>query len=499
MKYEALLTRVNEIYDLRKAARVLTWDREVVMPRMGEADRTSQIATLQKLCHTLYTADETGEMIEAAAAELNGAQYESPQASLIRFLRRDYAKARLLPPEFISRLAALNSQATAVWKQARESDEYGLFAPWLQQIIELAGEKADLLGYQSEPYDALIDRYEPGATTAEVQAIFDAAKGELLPLYESASRLSEAVDESFLFQNFDVSLQEQFAHYIAAAVGYDFSRGHLATAVHPFSTNLSLNDVRITTRYYPDQLSPSIFATMHESGHAIYLQNVQMEYARTPLAKETSAGLDESQSRLVENMIGRSLGFWQHHLPRLKELFPEQLRSVSPQQFYRAINKVQPSFIRVEADELTYNIHIILRFELEQALLNGQLSAEELPAAWNEKMRNYLGVTPPNDRLGCLQDIHWTLVGFGYFPSYALGNLYAAQFYEAALRQNPEFEIELAAGQISGLMEWLRVNIHQHGRALSPAELVLRATGRKLDHQAFVRYAKGKFTNLYGL
>ena len=499
MKYEALLTRVHEIVDLRKAARVLTWDREVVMPKMGDTDRTYQIATLQKLCHTLYTADEMGEMIEAAAAELNGANYESPQASLIRFLRRDYAKARLLPPEFISRMAALNSQATAVWKQARESDEYELFAPWLQQIIELTSEKAELLGYQTEPYDALIDRYEPGATTAEVRAIFKAAKDELLPLYESASRLSETVDDTFLYQNFDIVLQKQFARYIATAVGYDFSRGHLATAVHPFSTNLSLNDVRITTRYFQDQLSPSIFATLHEAGHAIYLQNVQLDYARTPLAKETSAGLDESQSRLLENMVGRSLGFWQHHLPELKVLFTKQLGSVTAQQFYKAVNKVQPSFIRVEADELTYNIHIILRFELEQALLTGQLLAKELPTAWNDKMRSYLGLVPPNDKLGCLQDIHWTLVGFGYFPTYALGNLYAAQFYEAALRQNPGLESELAAGQITGLMNWLRENIHQHGRALSPAELVLRATGHRLDHHAFVRYANDKFTSLYGL
>jgi carboxypeptidase Taq len=497
MKYEALLVRVHEIYDLRKAARVLTWDREVVMPKMGDADRTNQIATLQKVCHTLYTADKMGEMIEAAAGELNGAAYESPQASLIRYLRRDYAKARLLPPEFVSRFAALNSQATAVWKQAREADDYDRFWPWLAQIIELTREKTELLGYKTEPYDALLDRYEPGISTAETRAIFDAAKDELLPLYRSVSRLSREVDDSFLHQSYNIALQRQFAHHIAAAVGYDFSRGHLATAVHPFSTSLSLNDVRITTRYFPDQLSPSIFATLHEAGHAIYVQNVSPELARTPLAKETSAGLDESQSRLLENMVGRSLGFWRAHLPALKEIFPGQLASVTPEEFHRAINKVQPSFIRVEADELTYNIHIILRFELEQALLSGDLSPRDVPAAWNDKMRSYLGVAPPNDRLGCLQDIHWTLVGFGYFPTYALGNLYAAQFYEAALKQNPGLAAQLAEGQIVGLMEWLRDNIHRHGRALSPAELVTQATGRKLDHQAFVRYANDKFNNLY--
>lgn len=498
MKYEALLSRVHEIYDLRKAARVLTWDREVIMPKMGDADRTNQIATLQKVCHTLYTADEMGDMIEAAAGELNGAAYESPQASLIRYLRRDYVKARLLPPEFVSRFAALNSQATTVWKQAREDDDYDRFWPWLSRIIEMTREKTELLGYDAEPYDALLDRYEPGTSTADIRAVFDAAKEELLPLYRSVSGLGREVDDSFLHQRYDVHLQQKFAHHIAAAVGYDFARGHLATAVHPFSTSLSLNDVRITTRYFPDQLSPSIFATLHEAGHAIYVQNVSPRLARTPLAKETSAGLDESQSRLLENMVGRSLGFWRAHLPALKEVFPGQLASVTPETFHRAVNKVQPSFIRVEADELTYNIHIILRFELEQALLNGELSPRKLPAAWNDKMRTYLGVAPPNNRLGCLQDIHWTLVGFGYFPTYALGNLYAAQFYEAALSQKPELETQLALGQIAGLMEWLRDNIHRHGRALSPGELVIRATGRKLDHQAFVRYANKKFTYLYG-
>lgn len=498
MSYEALLKRVQEIHDLRKAARVLTWDREVVMPKMGDADRTNQIATLQKLCHSLYTADEMGEMIEAAAIELNGAAYQSTQASLIRFLRSDYAKARRLPPDFISRMAIVNSRATAVWKQAREAADYCLFLPWLEQIIDLAREKADLLGFSSEPYDALLDRFEPGVTTAEVKAIFDSYKQDILPLYETASRLSLDVDDTFMNQRYDVDRQSRFAYYIAEAVGYDFSRGHLATAVHPFSTNLSLNDVRITTRYFPDQLSPSIFATLHEAGHAIYLQNINHELARTPLAKETSAGFDESQSRLVENMVGRSMGFWQRHLPKLKEFFPHQLGSVTVEQFYRAINKVQPNFIRVEADELTYNLHIVLRFEVEQTLVSGELRAKDVPAAWNDRMQSYLGITPPNDRLGCLQDIHWTLVGFGYFPTYALGNLYAAQFYEAALSQHPGLSAELATGRISGLMDWLQTNIHQFGRSLSPGELVVRSTGRTLDHQSFVRYAERKFNDLFG-
>ncbi|MGD2079246.1 MAG: carboxypeptidase M32, partial [Chloroflexota bacterium] len=358
--------------------------------------------------------------------------------------------------------------------------------------------KAELLGYGEEPYDALLDRYEPGSNTAEIKAIFDATKRELLPLIAGVAQASQAVDDSFLHQDYEISRQQQFARYVAAAVGYDFSRGHLAAAVHPFSTNLSLNDVRITTRYFQDHLSPSIFATLHEAGHAVYLQNIDTTLARTPLAKESSAGIDESQSRLLENIIGRSLGFWRAHLPRLKDFFPGPLGDVTPAQFHRAVNKVQPSFIRVEADELTYNLHIVLRFELEQELISGRLSAWELPTAWNDKMQSYLGVTPPNDALGCLQDIHWTLVGFGYFPSYALGNLYAAQFYEAALDQNPRLVDEIGNGKNMGLMDWLRENVHRHGRSRSPADLVIQATGRKLDHDAFIRYATSKFTKLYG-
>lgn len=496
--YDVLLDRVHEVYDMRKAARVLTWDREVIMPRKGDGDRSSQIATLQKLSHALYTADETGQLIEAAAAELNGIQPDSPQANLIRFLRQDYAKARCLPADFISRATALNSQATAVWKKARLLDDFALFAPWLDRIITSNREKAELLGYGEDPYDALLDLHEPGSNTAEIRAILEATKRELLPLIVDVAQASQAFDDSFLHQDYEISRQQQFARYVAAAVGYDFSRGHLAAAVHPFSTNLSLNDVRITTRYFQDHLSPSIFATLHEAGHAVYLQNIDATLARTPLAKESSAAIDESQSRLFENIIGRSLGFWRAHLPRLKDFFPGPLADVTTAQFHRAVNKVQPSFIRVEADELTYNLHIILRFELEQELISGRLSAWELPAAWNDKMQSYLGVTPPNDALGCLQDIHWTLVGFGYFPSYALGNLYAAQFYEAALDQNPGLVDELGSGKSTGLMDWLRENVHRHGRSRSPADLVIQATGRKLDHDAFIRYATGKFTKLYG-
>lgn len=499
MKYQSLLEKVHEIYDLRKAVRVLTWDRATIMPKGGDDDRIHQIATLQRLSHVMFTSDEMGTLIEDAATELNGVHYESTEASLIRFLRRDYTQSRRLPAEFVERHTKTNSQAEAAWKKAREDDDFSYFQPWLEKIVAQSQEMAELLGYEDEPYDALLNQFEPGAKSADVRQIFTAAKEALLPLYRAVGRKRLAVNDSFLHQPFDLAKQEAFAHYIAGAVGYDFERGYLATAVHPFSTSLSRNDVRITTRYYANFLSPSIFATLHEAGHAMYVQNVHPALTRTPLAKETSAGLDESQSRLIENMVGRSRGFWRIHLPRLKEYFPEQLENVTLEQFYRAINKVQPGFIRVEADELTYNMHVILRFEIEQDLLKSKLPVSDIPAVWNQKMKEFLGVVPRTNRDGCLQDIHWAMVGFGYFPTYTLGNLYAAQFFETALENNPTIAQELAEGETSSLLSWLQDNIHQHGRKLSPSEIVHRATGKPLSHEPFVRYATKKFSEIYNL
>ena len=310
---------------------------------------------------------------------------------------------------------------------------------------------------------------------------------------------ADAVDDSIVHQNFPIDKQKEFAYYIADKAGYDFNRGHLGTVVHPFATSFSRNDARITTRWYDDFLNPSLFGTLHESGHAMYEQGTGEDLARTPLARGTSSGIHESQSRMIENNVGRSAGFWNAHFPKLQSLFPEQLGNHSTDDFYRAINKVHPSYIRVEADELTYAFHIILRFELEQEMLNGELSAKDLPAAWNAKLESLLGITPPTDTQGCLQDVHWTRPGFGYFPTYALGNLYAAQFFETAVSQNPTIADEMANGETTALVSWLGENIHKHGRKFTPGELVQMATGKPLSHEAFIRYAQDKFSKIYNL
>lgn len=497
--YETLLNNVREIDDVNKALSLMSWDREVNMPPAAAADRTVQMTTLSRLVHEMSTSDEMGELIERAAEEVKDLPYDSNEASLIRLLRRQYADARKLPPEFIARSSAVGGEARLAWIKARQDDDFPVFRPLLEQVVELCQEMAELYGYEDEKYDALLDKYETAMKTAEVRRIFSDLKADLVPLREAIDASGAAIDDSLLHQPYEVERQQAFARTIATELGYDFNRGHLGTVIHPFATSFSRNDARITTRWYPDFLSPSLFGTLHECGHAMYEQGTHPDLARTPLARGTSLGIHESQSRMMENLVGRSRGFWQAHFPELQRTFPEALSGHTAEDFYRAINKTQPSFIRVEADELTYNFHIILRFELEQAMLNGDLAVADLPTAWNDKMQALLGVAPPDDREGCLQDVHWTRPGFGYFPTYALGNLYAAQFYETAVAQEPGIAEGLAEGRTGPLLDWLRENIHQHGRKFTPGELVMRVTGQPLSHQAFMRYVRSKFGELYGL
>lgn len=499
--YTQLLSRIHELHDLEKANALLSWDREVNMPPQGATARIQQMTTLRQLTHRLFTAPEMGDLIAAAAEELAlaGADYDSNPASLVRLLRRQYANESKLTKDYVQRSSKISGEARIAWVKARAQNDFAAFRPWLEQVVGLCQELADLYGYEAEKYDALLDKYETNMKTAEVRAIFTALKQELVPLRAAVQEHETAVDDHLLHQPFDIEKQQEFVRYITAAVGYDYQRGHLGTVVHPFAISFSRDDARITTRWYPHFLSPSLFGGLHESGHALYEQGTHPDLARTPLARGTSLGIHESQSRTFENLVGRNRGFWQAHYPQLQAIFPEQLGGYTAEQFYRAINKVQPSLIRVEADELTYNFHIILRFELEQAMLNGDLAVADLPTAWNDTMQSLLGVVPPTDTLGCLQDVHWTRPGFGYFPTYALGNLYAAQFYETAVSQHPTLASDLETGNPLPLLDWLRENIHQHGHKFTPGELVQRITGQPLSHAAFMRYATAKFSDLYGL
>lgn len=495
----ALLTRVHRIHDIGKALSVLSWDREVNMPPQGDAARVQQMTTLRQILHQEATAEAYGEAIEAAAAAWAGLPEDDDRSCLVRVLRRDYARSRKLPEAFVLTVSRESAQAWTVWKQAREAGDFARFRPHLDTLVGLQREMAGLYGYSTEPYDALLDGYEEGARAAEIRAVFDTVKAATVPLLEAITSRGRAVDDRLLHQAYPVAAQEAFARHIATAIGYDFTKGHLGTAVHPFATSFDRADARITTRWYPDFLSPSLFGTLHECGHAIYEQGTGEGLARTPLARGCSAGIHESQSRMLENVVGRSRPFWRRHFPGLQAQFPAQLGSHSAEDFYRAVNKVQASTIRVEADELTYNLHIILRFELEQALLSGDLPAAELPGAWNDGLERLLGIRPADDREGCLQDVHWSGTSFGYFPTYALGNLYAAQLREAALAADPAVGPALEEGDWAPLLAWLGREVHQPGRKYPPAELIRRATGQALSADAFIRYVTDKFGDLYGL
>lgn len=497
-EFGALVLRLNELDDIENAYGIMSWDREVNTPSRGVEMRVTQMVTLGSLLHRMATSDEMGRLLEDAERAIDS-DAPSETHALLRVVRREFDHQRAIGEDLERRINEVSGRAHGVWVKARADDDFAAFRPWLERVVELGREIAEAVGYADEPYDALLDRFEEGATTEWVRQLLSSSRDALVPLRRAIDESGIMVDDSMLHREYPVAAQQDFARYIAHAVGYDLERGHIGTAVHPFATSFGRDDCRITSRWYPEYLNASLFGTLHECGHAMYEQGTDARYARTPLARGASSGIHESQSRMMENIVGRSLGYWNAHYPRLVETFPEALGDVSVDAFHRAINAVKPSLIRVEADELTYNLHIILRFELEQALIGGELAVADLPAAWNDGMRDLLGVVPETDTDGVLQDMHWTRPMFGYFPTYALGNLYAAQFFETALRDEKAIGEELDAGRTDALVSWLRENIHRHGRAKTPDEIILDATGAPLSHQAFTRYAIGKFAPVYGL
>jgi carboxypeptidase Taq len=498
-KYSLFLEKLHTISDVEKSIAVLDWDRETYMPIAGNAGRTAQVSTLSSIAHELFTSNELGDLLGAAEQEQAGADYDSTQASMLRNVRRSYDEKRRFSSEFVKRSSSITGAAGAAWAKSRQDNDFLSFQPHLEAAVALGQESAEIYGYTDEKYDALLDQHERGMKTADVRRIFAALKSETVPIVKAIGEKLDAVDNRMLKQDFPVEAQRTMCHYAAESVGYDFKRGHLGEVHHPFSTSFGRNDVRITTRFAPEFAVSSIFAVLHESGHAMYEQGIAEDLDRTPLGHGTSSGIHESQSRLIENQVGRSLGYWQVHFPELVRHFPKQLTGVTAEQFYRAINKVEPSFIRVEADELTYNMHIMVRFELEQQLISGELRAADLPQAWRAKMQELLGVTPKTDAEGVLQDVHWSLAAFGYFPTYTLGNLYSAQFVAAAKSQDSLIEADLAKGDSTRLLAWLHHNVHRHGSKYDPAQLCERATGSTLTAQPFVDYVREKYGALYAL
>jgi len=483
------------VADLRRAAELIEWDERVCMPPGGTATHGEMQATLRRLSHEAFTRDDMGRAIESLARTSAPGSMEARLAAVVS---RDFGKATQVPAEYVARHAHAVSAAQHAWEQARAADDFARFAPHLERVLDLKREYVGFFPGAAHPYDVLLDDCEPGMTTADVEALFGALRPRQVALIRALAERPQ-VDDSCLRQPYAEEGMLAFAVEVAGAFGFDWARGRQDKSVHPFATGIGADDVRITTRWVEDIPFGLLFGTMHETGHGLYEQGVSASWHRTPLEGGTSLGVHESQSRLWENIVGRSEAFWQYFFPRLQARFQGQLAGISSEGFYRAINKVEPSLIRVEADEATYNLHIMLRVELEVALIEGRMQVSELPSAWRARMKEYLGVEPPTDALGVLQDVHWSAGLFGYFATYTIGNVIASQLWARYGEVYPERDADLARGTFAPLLAWLRHELHQHGRAYEAQELVERITGRRVDPEPYLAYLEGKYRQLYGV
>ncbi|UCE00328.1 MAG: carboxypeptidase M32 [Chloroflexota bacterium] len=489
---------LTEYSDLVDTIGLLDWDMETYMPPGGSSGRGFQKATISRIAHLKLTSGEMGKLLEELISYEEELDPDSDDARLIRKANRLYKKKSKVPADLAADIAKATSDAYYVWVRARENSNFSEFQPALERILDLKRQLANCFQPFDHIYDPLLDDYEPGLKTADVQQIFASLRPEQVNLLQAITQRPQ-VDDSFLHQDFEEKAQWQFGVKVITDFGYDWNRGRQDLTAHPFTQDIGLGDVRITTRVMNDYLPSAFFSTTHESGHAIYSQGMDRNLDRTPLAQGASYAINESQSRMYENIIGRSRHFWLHYYPELQSLFPAQLSQVPLDMFYKAINKVKPSFIRVEADEATYNMHIMMRLELEIALLEGSLEVRDLPEAWNSSMHEYLGLTPPNDAMGVLQDVHWSQGYFGYFSTYALGNLIAAQLWERMEEDLPDVFEQIGRGQFSDLTAWMREKVHRHGAKYEPQELVQRITGSKIDQRPYMRYLTNKYTEIYQL
>ncbi len=497
--YQELIKRVKEYNLLASCGSVLAWDERTYMPRKGSAHRAEQMALIARMAHEMATAPEIGRLLEEVGKSDLVRDQESAAAVNVREIRRNYDRAVKLPKELVEELARVTTRAQQVWQEARQANQFSTFQPWLEKIVKLKRQEAQAIGYQGAPYDALLDEYEPGATTTEITRAFAALREDLVPLAGAISSSGRKPARDILEREYPVDLQEKFGQSAAAALGFDFDSGRLDVTTHPFCSGFGPGDTRITTRYNPRFFNEAFFGILHEAGHGIYDQGLDAEHYGTPLGSAVSLGIHESQSRMWENQVGRSRPFWEHFFPQAQRLFDSALHDVSLDNFVFAVNDVRPSLIRVEADEATYNMHIILRFEMEQALVNGDLKPADVPGVWNEKFKKSFNLSPPSDALGCLQDIHWSMGGIGYFPTYTLGNLYAAQFMEQARVDLGDLDGDFRRGEFQRLKGWLNEKIHRPGQRYRAADLCQRVTGKPLSHKPLLNYLRKKYAPLYGI
>jgi carboxypeptidase Taq len=496
--YRDLLTELKEIALLGSVNSVLGWDERTQLPPRGTEHRAAQSSLLARMVHERFTSPRIDELLCAVEESSLVSDPGSDAAANVRETRRSYDRARKLPASLVEEMTRVAVLAQQVWGEAKQKSHYAAFEPWLGKTLDLKRQEAKCVGYASEMYDALLDEFEPGETTANLRKTFEQLRASLVVLIGKIGDSGKKAPLEILERSYAPEAQQKLARAAAEAVGFDFQAGRLDVSLHPFCTGLGPGDTRMTTRYDPKYFGDAFFGVLHETGHGLYDQGLPAQHFGTPLGEAISLGIHESQSRMWENLVGRGRAFWKHFMPLARGAFPEQLKDVSDDQWYFAINDIRPSLIRTEADEATYNLHVLLRFELEQALLNGQLSTKELPEAWKQKMQQYLGVIPPDDARGCLQDIHWSGGAIGYFPTYTLGNLYAAQFFEQASRDIAGLEEHFARGHFAPLLSWLREKIHGHGKRYRAAELVKRITGKELSAEPLLRHLRRK-AELYGI
>ncbi|MCL6548589.1 MAG: carboxypeptidase M32 [Alicyclobacillus sp.] len=492
-------TYVRRMLHYHEAISLMHWDLRTGAPRKGVELRSEAIGTLAGELFELSVSPELGALLDELGDPSVYPALDRITQAMVREVRRDYERSRKIPPERHRAFVVLTSKAQTVWEEAKAASDFALLKPYLEEIVALTSEFIDYWGPGEHRYDTLLDIYEPGVTVRQLDEIFGQLRTDTVELVEAIVASGKRVDTEPLRRFFDPQRQRQFSLLLLERMGYDFSAGRLDETAHPFESAINRYDVRVTTKFLPHEVRSAIFSTIHEGGHALYEQGISPELIDTGLCDGASYGIHESQSRFWENFIGRSREFWECHYADLLRLFPAELSDVSLDHFHRAVNQVEPSLIRIEADEVTYNLHIMIRYELEKALVAGDLKVADLPGAWREKMREYLGLEPATDAEGVLQDVHWSGGDFGYFPSYALGNIYAAQFRTALARDIPDYLQHVREGRMEPIKAWLNDRIHRHGKLLQPREIVRQVTGEDVNPAHLVAYFKEKFAPLYGL
>jgi len=496
---EELYKHTKEITVLNSCQAILDWDERTYMPPKGSENRANQAALIAGMVHEKFTSPRIGEIIKELIYAGLKPEDDSVDAANLREIKRGYDKAIKVPKSLVEELSRTITMGQRAWQEAREKSDFASFQPWMEKIVELKRQQAQAVGYEGTPYNAMLDDFEPGASTEHIAKVFAGLRDELVKLLTKIRESGKEPDRSIITREYPIERQRAFGTDAAKAIGFNFDAGRLDETVHPFCTGFGPGDIRITTRYDKNHFPQAFFGILHEAGHGIYEQGLPSEYYGTPCGESVSLGIHESQSRMWENMVGRSKSFWNHFFPKVQKTFPEALKDVSLDQFHFAVNDVRSSYIRVEADEATYNLHILLRFEMESAFFNGDIKISEVPGLWNEKFQKYFGIKPNNDADGCLQDVHWSAGLIGYFPTYTLGNLFAAQFFAKAKQDIGDLDSQFASGDFKPLLGWLRKNIHSYGQRYRADDLVKKVTGEALTHKYLVDYLNTKYGELYGL